>query len=88
MITVYWHYDMLYHITPYHIVVDCSTVTSKLQFLMDDLLWILTDSQTKAAAVFARHMKHQIDKASEQSKRHMAKEFQVLLPLGIPSLSY
>lgn len=44
---------------------------------MDDLLWIITDSQMKAAVVFARHLKDNIDKASEQSKALAAASLRV-----------
>lgn len=44
---------------------------------MDDLLWILTDSQMKAAIIFARHLKHKIDQSSEQSKRIAARTLRV-----------
>ena len=52
-------------------------MATKVQFIMDDLLWILTDSQSKAAAVFARHLKSNIDKANERSKLRAAHTIQV-----------
>lgn len=57
--------------------VDCSTVASKVQFIMDDLLWILTDTQMKAAVIFARHLKQNMDKANEQSKAEVVQTLQV-----------
>jgi len=54
-------------------------VATKLQFLVDDLLWIITDSQMKAAVVFAKHLKDNIDKANEQSKRNVAQKLQVTI---------
>lgn len=56
---------------------DCSVVATKLQFIMDDLLWIITDSQMKAAVVFAKHLKDNMDRANEQSKRTAAQKLQV-----------
>ena len=56
---------------------DCSTVATKLQFIMDDLLWIVTDSQMKAAVVFATHLKDNMDKAKEQSKQEASRQLQV-----------
>lgn len=57
--------------------VDCLAVATKVQFIMDDLLWILTDSQMKAAVIFARHIKQKIDEASEQSKAESVQALQV-----------
>ena len=50
---------------------------TRLQFIMDDLLWIITDSQMKAAVLFARHLKDNIDKANEQSKAQAAATLRV-----------
>ena len=36
---------------------DCGIVTSRLQVNLDDLLWVLTDSQLKAALVFINSLK-------------------------------
>lgn len=60
---------------------DCSVVASKLQFIMDDLLWIVTDSQMKAAVVFAKHLKDNMDKANEQSKQMAAQTLRVTFGL-------
>ncbi|XP_067928602.1 bridge-like lipid transfer protein family member 3B [Watersipora subatra] len=55
---------------------DCSPVATRLHFIMDDLLWIVTDSQVKAAVVFAKHIKDNIDKSHEQSKKLAAQQLQ------------
>ena len=35
---------------------DCNVVASKLTFLLDDLLWVLTDSQLKAMMKYAESL--------------------------------
>ncbi|CAH1786953.1 unnamed protein product, partial [Owenia fusiformis] len=48
---------------------DCSMLATKLQFNLDDLLWVLTDSQLKAMLLFMKSLKQIIEKSSEQTKR-------------------
>ncbi|XP_072172366.1 bridge-like lipid transfer protein family member 3B [Diadema setosum] len=49
---------------------DCSLVTSRLQVLLDDILWVLTDSQIKAVILHMRSLNPVIQKAAAQSKVH------------------
>ncbi|XP_041472967.1 UHRF1-binding protein 1-like isoform X1 [Lytechinus variegatus] len=49
---------------------DCSLVTSRLQVLLDDILWVLTDSQIKAVMLHMRSLNPVIQKAAAQSKVH------------------
>ncbi|XP_030829282.1 UHRF1-binding protein 1-like isoform X1 [Strongylocentrotus purpuratus] len=49
---------------------DCSLVTSRLQVLLDDILWVLTDSQIKASMLHMRSLNPVIQKAAAQSKVH------------------
>ena len=49
---------------------DCSLVTSRLQVLLDDILWVLTDSQIKAVVLHMRSLNPVIQKAAAQSKVH------------------
>ena len=56
---------------------DCGIVTSRLQVNLDDLLWVLTDSQLKAALVFINSLKDVIKKSSQQSKLHAAEKLKV-----------
>ncbi|XP_038052291.1 UHRF1-binding protein 1-like isoform X2 [Patiria miniata] len=52
--------------------VDCSLVTSKLQMLLDDILWVLTDSQMKAVILHIRSLMPVIQKAANLSKARAA----------------
>ncbi len=47
---------------------DCGIVASKVEFNLDDLLWVLTDSQLKAAIMFSNSLKEIIKRSTEQSK--------------------
>ena len=47
---------------------DCGIVSSRVQFNLDDLLWVLTDSQLKAAIVFANSLKEIVKRSAAQSK--------------------
>ncbi|XP_022082840.1 UHRF1-binding protein 1-like isoform X2 [Acanthaster planci] len=51
---------------------DCSLVTSKLQMLLDDILWVLTDSQMKAVILHIRSLMPVIQKAANLSKARAA----------------
>ncbi|XP_014679890.1 PREDICTED: UHRF1-binding protein 1-like, partial [Priapulus caudatus] len=55
----------------------CSVVTSRLQLILDDLLWVLTDTQLKAALHFVNSLKSVIAKSNEQSKVRASKHLQV-----------
>ncbi|XP_066275126.1 bridge-like lipid transfer protein family member 3B [Branchiostoma lanceolatum] len=48
---------------------DCSVVSSKLHLILDDLLWVLTDSQLKAMASYMQSLSKLIRKSTEQNKR-------------------
>ncbi|XP_019617060.1 PREDICTED: UHRF1-binding protein 1-like, partial [Branchiostoma belcheri] len=48
---------------------DCSVVSSKLHLILDDLLWVLTDSQLKAMASYMQSLSKIIRKSTEQNKR-------------------
>ncbi|XP_069485483.1 bridge-like lipid transfer protein family member 3B isoform X2 [Ambystoma mexicanum] len=47
---------------------DCNVVTSKLILMLDDLLWVLTDSQLKAMVQYAKSLSEAIEKSAEQRK--------------------
>ncbi|XP_029769201.1 UHRF1-binding protein 1 [Terrapene carolina triunguis] len=62
---------------------DCNVVASKLMFLLDDLLWVLTDSQLKAMMKYAESLSEAMEKSAQQRKS-MAPE-PVLTPPPAPS---
>lgn len=43
-------------------------VASKLILILDDLLWVLTDSQLKAMVQYAKSLSEAIEKSAEQRK--------------------
>ncbi|XP_061495476.1 bridge-like lipid transfer protein family member 3B isoform X2 [Rhineura floridana] len=45
---------------------DCNVVASKLILILDDLLWVLTDSQLKAMVQYAKSLSEAIEKSAEQ----------------------
>ncbi|XP_070612012.1 bridge-like lipid transfer protein family member 3B isoform X2 [Erythrolamprus reginae] len=47
---------------------DCYVVASKLILILDDLLWVLTDSQLKAMVQYAKSLSEAIEKSAEQRK--------------------
>ncbi|XP_007483774.1 bridge-like lipid transfer protein family member 3A isoform X2 [Monodelphis domestica] len=47
---------------------DCNVITSKLMFLLDDLLWVLTDSQLKAMMKYAESLSEAMEKSALQRK--------------------
>ncbi|KAM4748006.1 bridge-like lipid transfer protein family member 3B [Rhinophrynus dorsalis] len=47
---------------------DCNVVASKLVLMLDDLLWVLTDSQLKAMVQYAKSLSEAIEKSTEQRK--------------------
>uniref|UniRef100_G3TV83 Bridge-like lipid transfer protein family member 3A n=1 Tax=Loxodonta africana TaxID=9785 RepID=G3TV83_LOXAF len=47
---------------------DCNVISSKLMFLLDDLLWVLTDSQLKAMMKYAESLSEAMEKAAQQRK--------------------
>lgn len=52
-----------------YVWLDCSIIASRLQFNLDDLLWVLTDSQLKAALTFLNSLHDIITLASQQAKK-------------------
>lgn len=61
----------------FNMCVDCSIVASRLQVNLDDLLWVLTNSQLKAALTFASSLRDIVAKSNEQSKRLAAEKLRV-----------
>lgn len=55
---------------------DCNVVASKLILILDDLLWVLTDSQLKAMVQYAKSLSEAMEKSAQQRKS-MATENQV-----------
>ena len=64
---------------PYSSTPDCSLMSSRVIFLLDDLLWVLTDTQLKAAILYANSLRSIIEKSGEQSKRLAAQKLQVAI---------
>ncbi|XP_067913174.1 bridge-like lipid transfer protein family member 3A isoform X2 [Heterodontus francisci] len=50
-------------------VKDCNVVGSKLMFQLDDLLWVLTDSQLKAMIEYAQSLSEAMENSAKQRKR-------------------
>ncbi|XP_037837047.1 UHRF1-binding protein 1-like isoform X2 [Kryptolebias marmoratus] len=55
---------------------DCNVVASKLILILDDLLWVLTDSQLKAMVQYAKSLSEAMEKSAQQRKS-MAADNQV-----------
>lgn len=51
---------------------DCSVVSSRLVLILDDLLWVLTDSQLKAALHFVDSLTGLIKASTEEIQRKKA----------------
>ncbi|KAF4077914.1 hypothetical protein AMELA_G00193510 [Ameiurus melas] len=49
-------------------VKDCNVLASKLLFILDDLLWVLTDSQLKAVIHYAKSLSEVMEKSAKQRK--------------------
>ncbi|TRY82223.1 hypothetical protein DNTS_023866 [Danionella cerebrum] len=47
---------------------DCNVVASKLTLILDDLLWVLTDSQLKAMVQYAKSLGEAMEKSAAQRK--------------------
>ncbi|XP_018602970.1 bridge-like lipid transfer protein family member 3B isoform X2 [Scleropages formosus] len=47
---------------------DCNVVASKLILVLDDLLWVLTDSQLKAMVQYAKSLSESMEKSAQQRK--------------------
>ncbi|XP_016390410.1 bridge-like lipid transfer protein family member 3B isoform X2 [Sinocyclocheilus rhinocerous] len=47
---------------------DCNVIASKLILILDDLLWVLTDSQLKAMVQYAKSLSEAMEKSAAQRK--------------------
>jgi len=61
----------------FYICADCSIIASRLQVNLDDLLWVLTNSQLKAALTFVGSLRDIVARSTEQSKRLAAEKLRV-----------
>lgn len=52
-------------------------MASKLVLILDDLLWVLTDSQLKAMVQYAKSLSEAIEKSAEQRKSLASETAQV-----------
>ncbi|XP_069489600.1 bridge-like lipid transfer protein family member 3A isoform X2 [Ambystoma mexicanum] len=59
---------------------DCNVVASKLMFILDDLLWVLTDSQLKALMKYAKSLSEAMEKSAQQRKSSAPEPSQVTPP--------
>ncbi|XP_064140915.1 bridge-like lipid transfer protein family member 3A [Loxodonta africana] len=59
---------------------DCNVISSKLMFLLDDLLWVLTDSQLKAMMKYAESLSEAMEKAAQQRKSLAPEPVQITPP--------
>ena len=59
---------------------DCNVVASKLTFLLDDLLWVLTDSQLKAMMKYAESLSEAMENSAQQRKSLAPEPVQVVSP--------
>ncbi|GFS01010.1 UHRF1-binding protein 1-like protein [Elysia marginata] len=53
---------------------DSAIISSRLTLLLDDLLWVLTITQLKAAILYANSLKVVIERSAQQSKRLAAEK--------------
>jgi len=56
---------------------DCSIIATRVQVNLDDLLWVLTGSQLKAAMVFVGSLRDIVGRSREQNKRLAAEKLRV-----------
>ncbi|XP_028848414.1 LOW QUALITY PROTEIN: UHRF1-binding protein 1 [Denticeps clupeoides] len=61
-------------------VKDCNVLASKLLFILDDLLWVLTDSQLKAVIHYAKSLSEAMEKSAQQRKSMEAESLQMAPP--------
>nr|XP_005553307.2 UHRF1-binding protein 1 isoform X3 [Macaca fascicularis] len=59
---------------------DCNVISSKLMFLLDDLLWVLTDSQLKAMMKYAESLSEAMEKSAQQRKSLAPEPVQITPP--------
>ncbi|XP_078091605.1 bridge-like lipid transfer protein family member 3B isoform X2 [Mustelus asterias] len=62
---------------------DCNVVASKLVLILDDLLWVLTDSQLKAMAQYSKSLSEAIEKSAQQRKSMASEPTQSATPVPI-----
>ncbi|KFM70962.1 UHRF1-binding protein 1-like protein, partial [Stegodyphus mimosarum] len=55
-------------------LIDCSVIGSRLIFVLDDLLWVLTDAQLVAALHFLQSLSGLVQKATELTQKQKAKQ--------------
>ncbi|XP_056589119.1 bridge-like lipid transfer protein family member 3A [Triplophysa dalaica] len=68
-------------------VKDCNVLASKLLFILDDLLWVLTDSQLKAIIHYAKSLSEAMEKSAQQRKSMASETLQTAPPSpGVHSL--
>ena len=60
------------------LIADCSILSSRVILLLDDLLWVLTVTQLKAAVLYANSLKEVIERSAQQSKRLAAEKLKVM----------
>ncbi|XP_068183786.1 bridge-like lipid transfer protein family member 3A isoform X2 [Antennarius striatus] len=66
---------------------DCNVLASKLLFILDDLLWVLTDSQLKAIVHYAKSLSDAMERSAQQRKSRTAASLQTAPPSpGLHSL--
>lgn len=56
---------------------DCAIISSRLQVNLDDLLWVLTDSQLTAALAFTNDLRGIVARSSELTKSLAAEKLKV-----------
>ncbi|XP_057686479.1 bridge-like lipid transfer protein family member 3A [Corythoichthys intestinalis] len=59
---------------------DCNVLASKLLFILDDLLWVLTDSQLKAIIRYAKSLSEAMEKSAQQRKSMTTDSLQTAPP--------
>ncbi|XP_058162580.1 bridge-like lipid transfer protein family member 3A isoform X2 [Dasypus novemcinctus] len=67
---------------------DCNVIASKLMFLLDDLLWVLTDSQLKAMMKYAESLSEAMEKAAQQRKSLAPEPVQITPPAASAQQSW
>ncbi|XP_053383939.1 bridge-like lipid transfer protein family member 3B isoform X2 [Mercenaria mercenaria] len=65
---------------------DCSVIATRIIFLLDDLLWVLTDTQLKSAMLYANSLSTMIEKSSKQSKQLAAEKLKKQVKSGADQL--
>lgn len=57
-----------------YLTIDCSVIGSRLIFVLDDLLWVLTDAQLVAALHFVQSLSGLVNRATELVQKQKAKQ--------------